>query len=109
MAIRFHLDENVSGAVATALRRRGVDVTTAADAGLVGAYDIDHLSFAANRQRVIVTHDDDFTRFHAEGVEHTGICYCRKDKHSIGDLIRLLLLVHECFDEDEFHSHLEYL
>jgi hypothetical protein len=46
MAIRFHLDENVSGAIATALDRRGVDVTTAVDAGLLGADDHEHLRFA---------------------------------------------------------------
>ena len=87
MAIRFHLDENVSGAVASALRRRGIDVTTAVDATLIGADDVDQLRFAIAQQRVVVTHDDDFTRIHAEGIEHAGICYCHKDKHSIGELM----------------------
>ena len=109
MAIRFHLDENVSGAVASALRYRGVDVTAAAEAGLVGADDHEHLQFALTVQRVIVTHDDDFTRFHADGAEHAGICYCHKDKHTIGDLLRILLLIHECFTGDELRGHLEYL
>jgi predicted nuclease of predicted toxin-antitoxin system len=109
MAIRFHLDENVSGAVASALRRRGVDVSTAVDANLIGAADYEHLRFAQSQNRVVVTHDDDFTRIHADGTEHHGICYCRKDKHSIGDLVRLLLVIDECFDETEFHRHLEYL
>jgi Domain of unknown function (DUF5615) len=109
MAIRFHLDENVSGAIALALRRRGLDVTTAVDAGLLGADDIEHLRFATLQNRVAVTHDDDFARLHASGADHEGICYCPKDKHSIGDLVRLLVLVHECFTEDELRGHLEYL
>jgi hypothetical protein len=109
MAIRFHLDENVSGAVASALRRRGVDVTTAADAALIGADDRAHLRFAVQENRVVVSHDDDFTRIHSQGVEHAGICYCPKDKHSMGDLIRLLVLVHECFTAAEMQGHLEYL
>lgn len=109
MAIRFHLDENVSGAVATALRHRGIDVTTPADVGLIGAEDLDHLRFALSQNRVVVTHDDDFPRIHANGIDHAGICYCHKDKHSIGDLIRVLLLVHECFVEEESIGHLEYL
>jgi hypothetical protein len=108
MAIRFHLDENVSGAIATALDRRGVDVTTAVDAGLLGADDEAHLRFGQSQDRVIVTHDDDFTRLHAQGIEHAGICYCPKEKHSIGELIRLMLLVHECFREDEMRGHLEF-
>jgi len=109
MAIRFHLDENVSGAIATALHHRGVDATMAVDAGLMGADDHDHLRFALSQDRVLVTHDDDFTRIHAQGIEHAGICYCHKDKHTIGDLLRILLLIHECFAEDEMRGHLEYL
>jgi predicted nuclease of predicted toxin-antitoxin system len=67
MAIRFHLDENVSGAVALALRRRGVDVSTAVEANLIGADDRAHLEFAQAHDRVLVTYDDDFTRIHASG------------------------------------------
>ncbi len=70
------------------------------DVGLVGPDDVEHLHFASSEDRVIVTHDDDFTRIHAAGVNHAGICYCRKDKHSIGELVRLLLLVCECFTEE---------
>ena len=109
MAIRFHLDENVSGAVATALRRRGIDVTTPADVGLIGADDSEHVRFALSQGRVVVTHDDDFTRVHADGAAHAGICYCPKDKHPIGNLVHLLILVHECFAENEMRGHLEYL
>lgn len=109
MAIRFHLDENVSNAVALALRRRGIDVTTSADAELIGADDHDQLQFALLHDRVVMTHDDDFTRIHANGAAHAGICYCHKDKHSIGNLVRLLQLIRECFTEDEMHGHLEYL
>jgi hypothetical protein len=47
--LRFHLDEHVPAAIAAALRRRGIDVTTAADAGLLGATDEDHLAFAITR------------------------------------------------------------
>jgi predicted nuclease of predicted toxin-antitoxin system len=107
MAIRFHLDEIVSGAVALALKHRGLDVSTAREANLIGAADHEHLVFARSQDRVVVTHDDDFTRLHAGGTPHAGICYCHKDKHSIGDFIRLLLLINECFDSDEMHSHLE--
>src|SRR3972149_1011796 len=91
MAIRFHLDENASGAVALALRHRGIDVSTAVEAKLLGAEDIEHLRFAQFHNRVVVSHDDDFTRLHADGVDHAGICYSPKDKHAIGDLVRLLL------------------
>ena len=109
MAIRFHLDENVSSVVASALRSRGLEVSTAGEAGLIGADDLEHLRFAHSQHSVVVTHDDDFTRIHADGVAHSGICYCHKGKYPTGDLVRLLLLVHECFSEDEMIGHLEYL
>jgi hypothetical protein len=41
--LRFHLDESVASAVAAGLRRRGIDVTTATDAGLRQANDEVHL------------------------------------------------------------------
>jgi hypothetical protein len=37
--IRFHLDENCAGAIATGLRRHGIDVTSTPEVGLLGAPD----------------------------------------------------------------------
>lgn len=37
--MRFHLDEHVDHAIARGLRNRGIEVTTATDAGLLGASD----------------------------------------------------------------------
>ncbi|MEY3866658.1 MAG: hypothetical protein ACRCT1_06330 [Microcoleaceae cyanobacterium] len=39
--IRFHLDENVSNAIAEGLRRRGIDVTTTPEERLIGVSDVD--------------------------------------------------------------------
>ena len=49
MSVCFHLDEHISTGLAAALRHRGIDVTTTADAGLVGAAARDHLAFGAAR------------------------------------------------------------
>ncbi|WP_404783568.1 DUF433 domain-containing protein [Altericista sp. CCNU0014] len=38
--IKFHLDENVSNAVAEGLRRRAIDVTTTPEQNLMGASDL---------------------------------------------------------------------
>ncbi|MBW4675980.1 MAG: DUF5615 family PIN-like protein [Desmonostoc geniculatum HA4340-LM1] len=57
--IRFHLDENVSNAIAEGLRRRGIDVTTTLEAGLIGASDREQLHFALSQNRVIFTHDSE--------------------------------------------------
>ncbi len=76
--IKFYLDEHVSKAVAKGLKRRGVDVLTVAEAGLLGATDEEHLERAKSEKRVIFTQDDDFLRLHATGSEHSGIVYAHQ-------------------------------
>ena len=63
MDVRFHLDEHIEGAIADGVRQRRIDVTTAAEAGLLQATDEEHLAFALAESRVTVTHDDDFLSF----------------------------------------------
>ena len=75
--IRFHLDENCHRAIAEGLRRRGVDVSTTPEAGLLS--DGDQLGFALSQGRIILTQDRDFLRLHAGGAPHAGIVYCEKD------------------------------
>jgi len=55
--IRFHLDEQVDVAIARALRRYGVDITTTAEAGLRSASDAEQLAHARREQRVLITYD----------------------------------------------------
>ena len=86
--LRFHLDEHVPFALATGLRRHGIDVTTSADAGLLNADDDAQLAFATAQRRVLVTHDHDFLRLHAGGTTHSGIAYCHQNKHSVGEVMR---------------------
>jgi uncharacterized protein with PIN domain len=107
--IRFHLDEHVPDAVARGLRRRGIDVTTTDEAGLVGASDIEHVAFALGEGRVIVTHDEDFLKLHAAGVAHSGIVYGHQDLRSIGEVIDFLALLHDCVDVRNMVGKREYL
>ena len=75
--IRFHLDEQVDVAIARALRRYGVDVTTTIEAGLRTAGDEEQLAYARREQRVLVTHDADFLRLAAAGTDHAGTAFAR--------------------------------
>ena len=59
--------------------------------------------------RVIVTHDDDFLTLAASGSEHGGICYCHQQKHTVGKLIQMLLVVHSCCTKREMQGHVEFL
>ena len=107
--IRFHLDEHVPHSVAVALRRRGIDVTTTIEAGLRQASDLAHLEFSQREVRVIVTHDADFLRYHAQGMSHAGIAYCKKDTKSVGEIIETLRLMAEIMTIEEMQNTVEYL
>lgn len=50
--IRFHLDENCHRAIADGLRRRGIDVTTTPEVGLLNAGDDAQIAFAQSQGRV---------------------------------------------------------
>ena len=76
--IRFHLDENVSSAIAHGLRRRDIDVTTTPESGLLSAGDDKQLDFASSEERVLVTYDTDFVRLHDRDVPHAGIASARR-------------------------------
>jgi predicted nuclease of predicted toxin-antitoxin system len=107
--MRFHLDENVDHAIADGLRRRAIDVTTSTDAGLISAPDEDQLTFAASNGRVLVTHDRDIIRLHAIGTPHHGIAFCSSGARSVGEMVRQLLLMHECLEEQEMDGRVQYL
>ena len=107
--IRYHLDENCHGAVAGGLRRRGVDVTTTPEAGLVAASDEEQLAYALVRGRVLFTQDRDFLRLHAAGASHSGIAYIPKDTLSVGEIISRLVLAWEVYEPGEMVGRVEYL
>lgn len=107
--IRFHLDEHVANAVAQALRRRGFDVTTAAEAGLLNSPDDKHLAFADRQGRVMVSHDGDYLRLHSAGVQHAGIAYCKPGSRTIGQILRSLILIGEVLEPEDMRNHVEYL
>jgi predicted nuclease of predicted toxin-antitoxin system len=95
--------------IAAGLRQRGVDVTTAAEAGLLGVPDEGHLAYGWRQARVIVTHDADFLRLHARGSKHAGIVYCRMGAHTLGDVIRSVVLIWEVLEPEDMSSHVEHL
>lgn len=107
--IRFHLDEHVANLVANALRQHGFDVTTPNDVNLLSGDDAGHLAFALSAGRVMATHDDDFLRLHTQGAQHAGIAFCHANKYTPKQLQFMLLLLGECFTEEEMRGQVEYL
>ena len=106
--IRFHLDEHVDPAIATALRRAGIDVTTTNEAGLRTKDDKAHLNFARAEGRVIVTRDQDFLRLASGAGNHPGIAFYTASQ-SIREIIEGLILIYEVMLPSEMAGHIEYL
>ncbi len=107
--IKFHLDENVSNAIANGLRMREIDVTTTPEQKLIAASDDIQLKFALSQERIIFTQDIDFLRIHRQGVNHLGIVYCPQQTKSIGQIIQGIVLIWELLTPEEMIDHIEYL
>ena len=102
--IRFYLDENVQVVIADQVRLRGIDVVTARDLGTLADSDLNHLARATQMSCVLCTHDDDYLQLAASGVPHTGMVIGRQAKHTVGDWVRGLMLIHAVYDADEMKS-----
>src|SRR5262245_58844978 len=96
-------------AVAHGLKAKGIDILSAQDAGRCGLDDPDQLQFATAESRTLVTHDTDYLILAASGTQHAGIAYCHATKYSIGELIRMLELLHSVYDGDDMKNRVEYL
>ena len=82
MATRLYANENFPRQVVEALRARGHDVLTSAEAGNAGRAvpDDEVLDFAVAEERVVVTFNRrHFVRLHAVAPAHRGIIVCTFD------------------------------
>lgn len=61
MKMRFLTDENVATSVVSALRRNDYDVKDIKEEGLFGLSDAKVLELANKEDRIIITHDKDFS------------------------------------------------
>ena len=107
--IAFQFDEHMSHAAARELRRRGIDVETTIDAGLLSATDDVQLSYAHAHGRVMVTSDVDFRRLHNAHHPHSGIAYFPGGRRSVGEIVEMLVLLHACYTSEEMVGRLEWL
>ena len=106
--IRWYMDEHAPRAVAQGLRRRGVDVQTTQEAGMLHAPDDLQLSYATSQGRAVFTQDDDFLALAAVSTVHAGIAYAPQGT-SIGQLVRGLMLITEIYDAEEMVGRVEFV
>jgi len=99
----------VDSAIADGLRRRGINVTTTAEANLLGAADPEQLAFAVLETRVLVTFDKDFLATTGRNEHHFGVAYRFQGNSNIGQVIRGLELIWELLESEEMRDRVEYL
>ena len=104
----FLTDEHIPDAIAKGLPARGVDASTAGEAGQLGAADTALLAFATAHGRVLITADPDHLRLHAAGVPHAGILLAPADA-AIGLLIGGAMLIGEVLTAEEMVNRVEFL
>ena len=107
-SIKFYMDEHIPKAVTEGLRRRGVNVLSAQEAGMLGANDYDLLSLANKEGRVIFTKDADFLRLHKAGISHRGIIYSSKQS-LVGYTVRVLMMIYDLVTLEEMVGRVEFI
>ena len=107
----LYLDEDVSALVATLLRVRGFNITTAREEGMLSRDDPDQLAHAIMLERCIFTHNrvhfEELHRRYVEGGQkHFGIIIgSRRDPHELARRIAKLL---DALAADEIENQLLY-
>jgi len=113
--IRLLTDENVDNNIMRGLARRlpHLDFVSVRDVGLAGSPDLVLLKWAANEQRIILTHDlktmvRDANQLVAQGQPMAGVIFV-PDRLSIGRAINDLVRVLEDSTESEMRDRVKYL
>jgi hypothetical protein len=110
--LRLYADECVDGRIVDGLRRRGVDIVTAAEQHLLQATDEAQGARAAELGRLVVTADRDFIELahksFAAGGRHAGVIYI-KPRAPIGDAIRAIALLAQGLEPAELESRIEWV
>lgn len=89
MSRPVYCDESVWVPVADGLSRRGWETHHAREEDTLGSSDREQLSYAGERDWVLLTFDDDFLSLvEGEGLDHEGILYVDQTGKGIGDVVK---------------------
>jgi hypothetical protein len=106
------LDEDVHGALANALRKRGYDAIHAVEQRRLGVSDENQLAFATAGDRCLMTFNvGDFVQLHnhwlGEGREHAGIIVSRQ--LPVGETLPRLLALLQKEEARSLHGQIRFL
>jgi len=104
----------MDGDLVRGLRSRGIDVVTAADAGMIRRKDEDHLSLATVQGRALYSFNiRDFHEIHtawtAGGRSHCSIVLTQQQRYSTGEQIRRLLRLIGSLTSETMRNREEFL
>lgn len=102
MPIKFYTDTHIAKAVALQLLQRMIDIVRCEEVDMAEASDLDHLQYAFDHNRTIVTNDQGFTEHHrrwlVRGKHHAGIFLITKNKDNIGMIVTTLAFWHDAIE-----------
>ena len=114
--IKLYIDEDITNELAVALRDRGFEAESAADAGLLNADDDVQLAHAAANNMALLTYNvQDYLalgrQYAAEGRSHSGIVVSsdQYSRRQFGTLLRLVLRLLNTLSADELINHIVFL
>lgn len=104
----------MEGDLVRALRSRGMDVATAAEAGMIRRKDEEHLSFATQQGRTLYSFNiRDFHEIHtqwmAAGCDHAGIILAQQRRYTTGEQVRRLLRLIGSLTDEAMRNREEFL
>jgi hypothetical protein len=113
--IRLYMDEDSHRrSLVSGLRARGIEVTTPAEAGMLGEDDYDQLVWASANGLVLYSSNiGDFFQLHTEwlssGRSHAGMVLTTQQRYSIGECIRRLGHLIVSKSAEDMIDHVEFL
>ena len=112
MPLRLYADECVNARIVAGLRRRSVDVVTAADERLLSASDEQHLERATALGRAIVTSDRDFlvivSGLLIGGGFFPGLLFIQP-RSAVGEAVRRIAQTAKAFDPNNIENRIEWI
>lgn len=111
--LRIYMDVHVNAAIASGLRRRGIDVLTAQEDGSTRFEDNELLERASELGRVLFSQDEDFLAIvrarQSRGVAVAGLIYGHQLAATVGKYVLDLEVVCKVLEPEDMVNRIEYL
>ena len=112
--IAFYTDENVDQRIIHGLRRRGVDILTAQEAGLLGTLpDVEHLELAVACCRTLLTADTDLLeiadQWNTQQRSHQGVVFYHQRWTTVGHVVRETQGIAHGLSPDDMRSRVVFI